>query len=86
MLDVMAVTLMLGPDGGVCTGGPENGIPDMIITIPLDIRMAYALTIVFFGPEIGSMMGISGVGLHGPHIGMIFFRGTRAVAPSQLGM
>ena len=95
----MAVTLMLGPDGGVCTGGPENGIPDMIITIPLDIRMAYALTIVFFGPEV--MMGFSGVGRHGPHFvngggiwgsiflasfgngGKILFRGTLTSA-SQL--
>ena len=95
----MAVTFMLGFDGGVCTGGPDNGIPDMIITIPLDIRMAYVLTIVFFGPEV--MMGFSGVGRHGPLVvigggfrgsmvlaffgngGKILFRGTLTSA-SQL--
>jgi hypothetical protein len=98
MLDVIAVT-PIGPDGGVCTGGPDNGIPDMIITIPLDIRMAYVLTIIFFGPEV--MMGFSGVGRLRPLVvisggfrgsmiltffgngGKILFRGTLTSA-SQL--
>ena len=71
------------------TGGPDvmlPVIPDMITIVPLDTLNTFAVTLVVFGSEGGSMMGMLGLGLCGPHIGMILFRGTWAAAPSHLGM
>ena len=73
-------------DSTIHTGGPEIVIPDMIIIVPLDTLISFAVTLFVFGPEGGSMMGMLGVGLRGPHIGMFLFRGTWATAHSHLGV
>ena len=71
------------------TGGPDViffVIPDMITIVPLNTLWPVMVTLVIFGSEGGRMMGMLGVGPCGPHIGMILFRGTRAAAPSHLGV
>jgi hypothetical protein len=86
---VIAVTLMLGPDGGVHTGGLDVfllAVPDVIITVPLNTLVASMVFLVIFGSEGAMVLAWLAMGPCGPLIGMIFFRGTRASAPSQLGM
>ena len=61
-------------------------VPDMITTVPLNTLVSDMVTVVILGSEGGKTMARLVMGPCGPHIGMILFRGTRAVAPAQLGM
>ena len=61
-------------------------VPDMITTVPLNTLVSSMVLLVIFGSEGGKLMARLAMGPYGPHIGMILFRGTRAFAPSQLGM
>ena len=57
-----------------------------VLRFPLKKINTRSVTLVVFGFDGGGMMGMMGAGHGGPHIGMILFRGTRAVAPPHVGM